>query len=49
VVSDDELSEDYIVPSVFNRDVTLAVATAVANEAERSGISRGSGQLSHIA
>jgi malate dehydrogenase (oxaloacetate-decarboxylating) len=48
VVSDDELSEDYIVPSVFNRDVSLAVATAVANEAERSGIARASGQLSHI-
>jgi malate dehydrogenase (oxaloacetate-decarboxylating) len=48
VVSDDELSEDYIVPSVFNRDVSLAVASAVANEAERSGIARASGQLSHI-
>jgi malate dehydrogenase (oxaloacetate-decarboxylating) len=49
VVSDEELSEDYIVPSVFNRDVSLAVASAVANEAERSGIARASGQLSHIA
>jgi malate dehydrogenase (oxaloacetate-decarboxylating) len=48
VVSDAELSEDYIVPSVFNRDVSLAVATAVANEAERSGIARASGQLSPI-
>ena len=48
VVSDDELSEDYIVPSVFNRDVSLAVASAVANEAERSGIARASGQLSHV-
>jgi malate dehydrogenase (oxaloacetate-decarboxylating) len=48
VVSDEELSEDYIVPSVFNRDVSLAVASAVANEAERSGIARASGQLSHI-
>ncbi len=48
VVSDAELSEDYIVPSVFNRDVSLAVAAAVANEAERSGIARASGQLSHI-
>ena len=48
VVSDDELSEDYIVPSVFNRDVSLAVASAVANEAERSGIARASGQLSHL-
>jgi malate dehydrogenase (oxaloacetate-decarboxylating) len=49
VVSDAELSEDYIVPSVFNRDVSLAVASAVANEAERGGIARASGQLSHIA
>jgi malate dehydrogenase (oxaloacetate-decarboxylating) len=49
VVSDDELSEDYIVPSVFNRDVTLAVASAVAHEAERGGIARTAGQLSHIA
>ena len=37
VVPDDELSEDYIVPSVFNRDVSQAVA-AVAHEAERSGM-----------
>ena len=48
VVSDAELSEDYIVPSVFNRDVSLAVAAAVANEAERSGIARAHGQLSSI-
>jgi malate dehydrogenase (oxaloacetate-decarboxylating) len=40
VVSDDELSEDYIVPSVFNRDVSLAVARAVAEEAERDGVAR---------
>jgi malate dehydrogenase (oxaloacetate-decarboxylating) len=49
VVSDEALSEDYIVPSVFNRDVSLAVASAVANEAERGGIARPSGQFSHIA
>jgi malate dehydrogenase (oxaloacetate-decarboxylating) len=48
VVSDTELSEDYIVPSVFNRDVSLAVASAVANEAERSGITRSHDTLSHI-
>ena len=40
VVSDEELSEDYIVPSVFNRDVSRAVAGAVAREAEREGASR---------
>jgi malate dehydrogenase (oxaloacetate-decarboxylating) len=38
VVSDDELAEDYIVPSVFNRDVAVAVAGAVADEAAREGI-----------
>jgi malate dehydrogenase (oxaloacetate-decarboxylating) len=35
VVSDDELAEDYIVPSVFNRDVSVAVAGAVAEKAPR--------------
>jgi malate dehydrogenase (oxaloacetate-decarboxylating) len=44
-VADDELSEDYIVPSVFNRDVSQAVAAAVAQEAERSGIARGAATL----
>jgi malate dehydrogenase (oxaloacetate-decarboxylating) len=48
VVSDDELAEDYIVPSVFNRDVSRAVASAVATEAERSGIARGSATAAHI-
>src|SRR3954468_5368764 len=48
VVSDDELAEDYIVPSVFNRDVSPAVASAVATEAERSGIARSSSAISHI-
>ena len=40
VVSDDELAEDYIVPSVFNREVSQAVASAVAEEAERDGLAR---------
>ncbi len=44
VVSDDELTEEYIVPSVFNRDVSHAVASAVASEAERSGIARAGAQ-----
>jgi malate dehydrogenase (oxaloacetate-decarboxylating) len=35
VIDDDELEEDYIVPSVFNRDVAQAVATAVADVAAR--------------
>jgi malate dehydrogenase (oxaloacetate-decarboxylating) len=44
VVADDELDEDYIVPSVFNRDVGTAVARAVAEEAERTGASRATGK-----
>jgi malate dehydrogenase (oxaloacetate-decarboxylating) len=37
IVGDAELREDYIVPSVFNRDVAPAVAAAVAAEARREG------------
>jgi malate dehydrogenase (oxaloacetate-decarboxylating) len=37
VIADDELEEDYIVPSVFNRDVAQAVANAVADVAARGG------------
>jgi malate dehydrogenase (oxaloacetate-decarboxylating) len=36
VVEDDELDEDYIIPSVFNRDVSQAVASAVREVAERT-------------
>jgi len=39
-VADDELAEDYIIPSVFNRDVSPTVARAVAQEAERAGATR---------
>jgi malate dehydrogenase (oxaloacetate-decarboxylating) len=35
-VHDDELDEDYIIPSVFNRDVSREVAKAVRDVAERS-------------
>ncbi|HEY8582690.1 MAG TPA: NAD-dependent malic enzyme [Capillimicrobium sp.] len=38
IVGDDELREEYIIPSVFNRDVAVAVADAVAAEARRDGI-----------
>jgi malate dehydrogenase (oxaloacetate-decarboxylating) len=34
VVTDDELAEDYIIPSVFNGYVSSCVASAVAREAE---------------
>jgi malate dehydrogenase (oxaloacetate-decarboxylating) len=37
IVGDDELREDYIIPSVFNRGVADAVAAAVADEAKRQG------------
>jgi malate dehydrogenase (oxaloacetate-decarboxylating) len=40
VVTDDDLDEDYIIPSVFNRDVAPAVAEAVVNEAKGAGIAR---------
>jgi len=39
-VGDDELSPDYIVPSVFNRDVAISVAAAVAAAADTDGVSR---------
>jgi malate dehydrogenase (oxaloacetate-decarboxylating) len=37
IVDDAELRDDYIVPSVFNRDVAPAVAAAVAEQARASG------------
>jgi malate dehydrogenase (oxaloacetate-decarboxylating) len=51
-IADDELSADYIVPSVFNRAVAPAVAAAVAAAAEHSGVARrshGSAQASPAA
>ena len=40
IVTDEELSEDYIIPDAFNEKVAKAVAKAVADEAVRSGISK---------
>jgi malate dehydrogenase (oxaloacetate-decarboxylating) len=37
VVRDEELREDHIIPSPFNRDVPKAVADAVAEQAKREG------------
>ncbi len=37
IVNDSELREDYIIPSVFNRDVAPAVAAAVAEQARAAG------------
>jgi malate dehydrogenase (oxaloacetate-decarboxylating) len=40
VISEDELSEDYIIPSVFDERVAPAVAEAVAETAKLSGMAR---------
>jgi malate dehydrogenase (oxaloacetate-decarboxylating) len=40
VISEDELSEDYIIPSVFDERVASAVAEAVAENAKESGMAR---------
>jgi malate dehydrogenase (oxaloacetate-decarboxylating) len=40
VIPQDELSADYVVPSVFNRDVAPAVAAAVAEAAVAGGVAR---------
>lgn len=45
VVSDEDLNEEYIVPSVFNKDVCPAVARAVAETAQRQGMARTGVQL----
>jgi malate dehydrogenase (oxaloacetate-decarboxylating) len=37
IVEESDLREDYIIPSVFNRDVAPAVAAAVAEQARASG------------
>jgi malate dehydrogenase (oxaloacetate-decarboxylating) len=39
-IAAEELAADYIVPSVFNRDVVPAVASAVARAAEEDGVAR---------
>ncbi len=39
-IRDEELAADYIVPSVFNRDVSTSVAAAVAEAAEADGVAR---------
>jgi malate dehydrogenase (oxaloacetate-decarboxylating) len=39
-ITEDELSADYVIPSVFNRAVASAVATAVADAAQATGSAR---------
>ena len=45
IVGDDELQEDYVIPSVFNREVAPAVAAAVAAEARASGTAGAGAEL----
>jgi malate dehydrogenase (oxaloacetate-decarboxylating) len=40
VIPEEELSEEYVIPSVFDRRVAEAVGAAVADEAQRAGIAR---------
>ncbi len=40
VILPDELSADYVIPSVFNREVAPAVAAAVAGAAVKAGVAR---------
>ncbi|NJP04929.1 MAG: NAD-dependent malic enzyme [Chloroflexaceae bacterium] len=40
VIAPAEISEDYIIPSVFNRSVVPAIASALAHEAVQSGVAR---------
>jgi malate dehydrogenase (oxaloacetate-decarboxylating) len=45
IIPDEDLAEDYIVPSVFNRDVAGAVADAVAETAKAAGTGEAGGEL----
>ena len=40
LISEDELSEDYIIPAAFDKRVGPAVAKAVAEAAKRTGVAR---------
>lgn len=40
MVKDNELSSEYIIPSVFNKNVSRVVALAVQEAAEKTGVSR---------
>ncbi len=49
IVGDNELREDYIIPSAFNRDVAPAVAEAVAAEARATGQDHGGNTIGFAA
>jgi malate dehydrogenase (oxaloacetate-decarboxylating) len=40
VIPEEQLNEEYVIPSVFNEDVAAAVAAAVAQAARDSGVAR---------
>jgi malate dehydrogenase (oxaloacetate-decarboxylating) len=40
IIPEDHLTEDYIVPSVFDKRVVRVVARAVATAAHQSGVAR---------
>ncbi len=40
IIKDDELSEDHIIPSVFDKRVAKAVAIAVSKAAQKTGVAR---------
>jgi len=48
VIPDDQLGEEYILPSVFNEQVLTTVRTAVAEEALRTGRPRAKGSRVYI-
>jgi malate dehydrogenase (oxaloacetate-decarboxylating) len=48
VVKPDELSPEYVIPSVFNREVAPAVAAAVSAAAEATGVARKSRTAQHV-
>ncbi len=43
IIPESELREDYVIPSVFNRDVAPAVAAAVADQAKEQGTAQVAG------
>jgi malate dehydrogenase (oxaloacetate-decarboxylating) len=48
-IGEQELAPDYIVPSVFNREVVPAVAAAVAAAAHQDGVARSSHEAAESA
>ena len=48
VIGEHELAPDYIVPSVFNRNVVSGVADAVAAAAIRDGVARRSREVAGV-